>query len=69
MFKILVVDDEAKIREVIRTYAEFEGHTVYEASDGLEAIDMCKEQDFDIIVMDVMMPRLDGFSSYKEIKK
>ena len=69
MFKILVVDDEAKIREVIRTYAEFEGHTVYEASDGLEAIEMCKEQDFDIIVMDVMMPRLDGFSSYKEIKK
>lgn len=69
MFKILVVDDEAKIREVIRTYAEFEGHSVFEASDGLEAIEMCKEQDFDVIVMDVMMPRLDGFSSYKEIKK
>lgn len=69
MFKILVVDDEAKIREVIRTYAEFEGHTVVEASDGIEAIELCKEQDFDVIVMDIMMPRLDGFSSYKEIKK
>lgn len=69
MFRILVVDDEAKIREVIRTYAEFEGHTVFEAADGLEAIEMCKKQDFDVIVMDIMMPRLDGFSSYKEIKK
>lgn len=69
LFKILVVDDEAKIREVIKTYAEFEGHTVEEASDGLEAIDKCKEQDFDVIVMDIMMPRLDGFSSYKEIRK
>ena len=69
MFKILVVDDEVKIREVIKTYAEFEGHTVFEAGDGLEAIEMCKSQDFDVIVMDIMMPRLDGFSSYKEIKK
>lgn len=69
MFKILVVDDEVKIREVIKTYAEFEGHTVFEAGDGLEAIEMCKNQDFDVIVMDIMMPRLDGFSSYKEIKK
>lgn len=69
MFKILVVDDEVKIREVIKTYAEFEGHIVFEAGDGLEAIEMCKSQDFDVIVMDIMMPRLDGFSSYKEIKK
>lgn len=69
MFKILVVDDEAKIREVIRAYAEFEGHEVVEALDGLDAIDKVKEQDFDVIVMDIMMPRLDGFSSYKEIKK
>ena len=69
MFKILVVDDEIKIREVIKTYAEFEGHTVFEAGDGLEAIEMCKSQDFDVIIMDIMMPRLDGFSSYKEIKK
>lgn len=69
MFKILVVDDEKSIREVIRTYAEFEGHEVVEAVDGLDAIDKVKEEDFDVIVMDIMMPRLDGFSSYKEIKK
>ena len=69
MFKILVVDDEKSIREVIRTYAEFEGHEVVEATDGLDAIDKVREEDFEVIVMDIMMPRLDGFSSYKEIKK
>ncbi|MDO5715149.1 MAG: response regulator transcription factor [Tissierellia bacterium] len=69
MFKILVVDDEVKIREVIRIYAEFEGHEVVEAVDGLDAIEKVKEEDFDVIVMDIMMPRLDGFSSYKEIRK
>ncbi|MDO5041128.1 MAG: response regulator transcription factor [Peptoniphilus sp.] len=69
MFKILVVDDEAKIREVIRTYAEFEGNSVTEASDGIEAIEKCREEKFDVIVMDIMMPRLDGFSAYSEIKK
>ncbi|WP_353093522.1 response regulator transcription factor [Tissierella praeacuta] len=69
MFRILVVDDEEKIREVIREYGEFEGHTVLEAKDGMEAVSICKEQDFDVIVMDIMMPRLDGFSAYKEIKK
>ncbi len=69
MFRILVVDDEKKIREVIKTYAEFEGHEVVEAVDGIDAIEKVKESDFDVIVMDIMMPRLDGFSSYKEIKK
>lgn len=69
MFKILVVDDEKSIREVIKTYAEFEGHEVVEAIDGIDAIEKVKEEDFDVIVMDIMMPKLDGFSSYKEIKK
>ncbi len=69
MFKLLIVDDEERIRQVIRTYAEFDGHEVMEAKDGMEAIDLCKEHDFDVIVMDIMMPRLDGFSAYKEIKK
>lgn len=67
--KILVVDDEARIREVIRTYAEFEGNEVVEAPDGIRAVEICKEEDFDVIVMDIMMPRLDGFSAYKEIRK
>lgn len=69
MYKILVVDDEVKIREVIRTYAEFEGYDVFEAVDGMEAVEICHDEDFDVIVMDIMMPRLDGFSAYKEIKK
>lgn len=69
MYKILVVDDEERIREVIREYAEFEGHSVTEASDGLEAINICRSQDFDVIVMDVMMPKFDGFAACKEIKK
>jgi len=69
MSRILIVDDEEGIREVIREYAEFEGHTVAEACNGMEAINICKENDFDVIVMDVMMPKLDGFSTCKEIRK
>ncbi len=69
MYKILIVDDEAKIREVLKEYAEFEGYATKEACDGMEAVKMCKEEDFDIVIMDVMMPKLDGFSAVKEIKK
>ncbi len=69
MYKILIVDDEAKIREVLREYAEFEGHEVAEAADGMQAIELARSNDYDIIVMDVMMPRLDGFSACKEIRK
>jgi len=69
MYRILVADDEEKIREVIREYAEFEGHDVVEAEDGMKAVSLAREQDFDIIIMDIMMPRLDGFSACKEIKK
>ena len=71
MYRILVVDDEDKIRELIRKYAEFEGHTVREAADGMEAVRICREHpdDFDIIIMDVMMPELDGFSAVREIRK
>ena len=70
MYRILVVDDEDKIRALIRKYAEFEGHTVREAADGMEAVRICREHpdDFDII-MDVMMPELDGFSAVREIRK
>lgn len=69
MAKILVTDDEQKIREMIRKYAEFEGFTVEEAKDGFDAVSKCDKEDFDLIVMDVMMPGLDGFSAVKEIKK
>lgn len=67
--KVLIVDDEEMIRGVLKEYVEFEGGTAYEAADGMQAVRLCKENDFDIILMDVMMPRLDGFSAVKEIKK
>ncbi len=67
--KVLIVDDEAMIRSVLKEYVQFEGGTAYEAADGMEAVKMCRENDFDIILMDIMMPRLDGFSAVKEIKK
>ncbi len=69
MYKLLVVDDEEKIRALIRKYAEFEGHRVTEAKNGMEAVKLCSERHFDIIVMDVMMPELDGFSASREIRK
>ena len=71
MYRILVVDDEDKIRPLTRKYAELEGHTVREAADGMEAVRICREHpdDFDIIIMDVMMPELDGFSAVREIRK
>ena len=67
--KILIVDDEEMIRAVLREYVEFEGNEAYEASDGMEAVKMCKDNDYDLLLMDIMMPRLDGFSAVKEIKK
>ena len=69
MSRILVVDDESNIRNVVKEYAEFEGYEVAEAEDGMQAIEAVKNNDFDIIVMDVMMPKLDGYSACKEIKK
>ncbi len=69
MSKILVVDDEVRIRQLIRKYAEFEGHTVEEAVDGMQAIDICRKNKYDLIIMDVMMPELDGFSACREIRK
>jgi DNA-binding response OmpR family regulator len=69
MYNILVVDDEARIRTIIKKYAEFEGHTVTEASDGMEAVNLCRRGRYDIIIMDIMMPELDGFSACREIRK
>ncbi|PWM65966.1 MAG: DNA-binding response regulator [Eubacteriales Family XIII. Incertae Sedis bacterium] len=69
MYKLLIVDDEQKIREVIREYAEFNGFETDEAADGMSAIGLVKLNDYDLIIMDVMMPKLDGFSACKEIKK
>ena len=69
MYNILVVDDEARIRSIIRKYAEFDGHTVTEAGDGMEAVLLCRKNEYDLIIMDIMMPELDGFSACREIRK
>ena len=69
MAKILIVDDEQNIREIIREYAEFEGYETAETDDGMKAVKMAKEDNYDLIIMDVMMPKLDGYSAVKEIRK
>ena len=69
MYHILVVDDEVRIRTIIKKYAEFEGHTVSEAGNGMDAVLLCRNHTYDLIIMDIMMPELDGFSACREIRK
>ncbi len=67
--RILIVDDEQGIRDVLQEYVEFAGYEGAQAADGVEAVAMCKNADFDLVLMDVMMPRMDGFTAVKEIRK
>lgn len=69
MYSILVCDDELMIRKLIRKYAEFEGHSVDEAANGMEAVMKCRQNEYDLVIMDIMMPELDGFSACREIRK
>lgn len=69
MYRLLVVDDEEKIRVLVRKYAEYEGYEVEEAADGMSTIELCRQEKFDLIILDVMMPELDGFSACREIRK
>jgi DNA-binding response OmpR family regulator len=69
MAKILICDDEPGLRAVIKRYAQFDGHETAEAGNGIEAVEACKKEKFDIIIMDIMMPELDGFAAVKEIRK
>jgi len=69
MVKILVCDDEPGLRAVIRKYAEFEGYEIVETDDGIHAIEACKNESFDVVVMDIMMPVMDGFSAVKKIRE
>lgn len=69
MAKILIVDDEEKIRAVIKEYALFNNYETDEADDGMQAVDKCSKNDYDLIIMDIMMPKLDGFTAVKQIKK
>ena len=69
MARLLIVDDEEAIRKLVRKYAEFGGHEAVEAADGMEAVSLCKKESFDAVIMDIMMPELDGFSACREIRK
>ena len=69
MAKILICDDEEGLRIVIKKYADFEGHETVEACDGAQAVDACRKEEFDIVIMDITMPQMDGFSAVKEIRK
>ena len=66
---LLIVDDEQNIRMLIRKYAVFDGYQVEEAGDGMEAVEKVRNGHFDLVIMDVMMPELDGFSACREIRK
>ena len=68
MSRLLIVDDEFRIRELIKKYAIFEGHEVFEAENGLMAVEMCRDNEYDLIIMDIMMPELDGFSAAEKIR-
>ncbi len=67
--KILICDDEALIRNVIKEYLLIENYEVIEAENGLEAIDIVKTNDVDLVIMDIMMPKMDGYQAVREIKK
>lgn len=69
MSKLLIVDDEVNIRAVVREYAEFEEYEVDEAENGMVAVEKCRLNDYDLVIMDVMMPKLDGYSASKEIRR
>ena len=66
---LLIVDDEARIRSLIAKYAAFEGYIADEAENGMQAVEKCRGKKYDLIIMDVMMPELDGFSAVREIRK
>ncbi len=69
MIRILVVDDEIKIREMIHKYAQYEGFLCDEACNGVQAVSLALQKEYDCIIMDIMMPELDGFSACRQIRK
>ena len=68
MSRLLIVDDEERIRDIIKKYAQFEGFETVEAVDGLQAVEICRKESFDLIIMDVMMPVRDGHEATRAIR-
>ncbi len=69
MAKLLIADDEKNIREMIGKYAVHDGHEVVLASNGKEALDLFEKEDFDLVILDVMMPEMDGYEALKKMKE
>ena len=69
MAYLLAVDDERDIVELISRFAEHEGHRIDTADNGKEAVRLCNENDYDLIILDIMMPEMDGFSTYSNFYK
>ena len=67
--RILVIDDDTDLREIITEYAKYEKYEIYEAEDGIKGLELIKSNDYDLIILDIMMPKIDGFTVVKEIKK
>ena len=68
MYKLLIAEDDFRIREAVRAFFSKRDFKVYEAADGLEAVDVIKEQEFDIVLLDIMMPGLDGFNVCRALR-
>ena len=68
MAKLLICDDEKILRDSLKRYPALDGHQVLEAANGQEALDLCQKEDFDLLILDVMMPVMDGFTALKEIR-
>ena len=69
MSKLLIVDDEFRIRELIKKYALYEGHEIDEAENGEQAVLKCRNNNYDLIIMDIMMPVLDGLGAVSQIRR
>ena len=67
--QILVVDDESRMRKLVKDFLQREGYSVLEAGDGMEAMDIFYEQKIDLVILDVMMPRMDGWQTCREIRR
>lgn len=69
MYKILIVEDEIRLREMVKEYLENEDFEIFEAGDGAEAIEKCNELNPDLVLLDIMLPKIDGWSVLKELRK